>query len=220
MSTKPRKKKSTSVDLIIIVDRSGSMFDIAGDMSGGLNKFIEEQKKVSGQCRVTLADFDTQELRFLHLVEDISKVEPYKLEPRGGTPLFDTISSVFGKFSDVAKPKMDKTICLIITDGEENSSKEVKDKDIIVQLIKDKQEKEGWEVIYLGADHDAFSAGYSMGTSSAAQYNKTKMSVQNMYGTIHNKMSAIRSCSLDSAALNQNDVDAIVSETSVKWDES
>lgn len=212
-------KKTQSVDLIILVDRSGSMANIANDMSGGLNKFIEEQKKVGGRCRVTLADFDSSELRFLHLADEIEEVQPYAMVPRGWTPLFDAIVNTFAKFDEVATPRMDKTICLIITDGEENDSKEVRDKSVVVNLIKNKQEKEGWNIVYLGADHDAFAAGASMHINSAASYNKTSVSVNNMYGTLHKKMSAVRSCSLESVDLDANDAAAIASnDVSVDWD--
>ena len=212
-------KKTQSVDLIILVDRSGSMANIANDMSGGLNKFIEEQKKVGGRCRVTLADFDSEELRFLHLADEIEEVKPYEMAPRGWTPLFDAIVNTFAKFDQVATPRMDKTICLIITDGEENDSKEVHDKQVIVNLIKNKQENEKWDIIYLGADHDAFAAGASMSVKTSASYNKTKTSVNNMYGTLHKKMSAVRSCSLESLDLDANDAAAIASnDVEVDWE--
>lgn len=210
--------KNKSVDLIVLIDRSGSMSNISKDMSGGLNKFIEEQKKLDGVCRVTLADFDSQELRFLNIADDIQKVEPYNLIPRAGTPLFDAITNTFAKYEEYAKDKMDSRICMIITDGEENCSSEVKDPNIIRTFLKNKQEKEGWEIIYLGADHDAFSAAHSMGVASAANYNKTSMSVDNMYGTLHNKMSGVRKGTVRSASLSQDDVDAIVSQDSVKWE--
>ena len=211
-------EKTQSVDLIILVDRSGSMCGIADDMSGGLNRFIEEQKKVGGRCRVTLADFDSQELRFLHVVEDIEKVGAYKMEARDSTPLFDAIFNTFRKFDEVATPRMDKTICLIITDGQENCSKEIRDRNIIVNLLKEKQEKEGWNVVYLGADHDAFAAGTGIGVKSSAQYHKTKMSVDNLYGTMHKKMSAVRACGADSVELDSCDVQAIASnDVAVDW---
>ena len=50
--------KPNSIEIIFVVDRSGSMERIAEDMRGGFNAFIEKQKETPGDCKVTLTQFD------------------------------------------------------------------------------------------------------------------------------------------------------------------
>lgn len=52
--TKPNK-----TEIVVILDRSGSMSDIQKDMEGGFNSFVQEQKKLAEECTVTLVQFDT-----------------------------------------------------------------------------------------------------------------------------------------------------------------
>ena len=55
-------------DIILVVDRSGSMMDIASDMRGGIAEFIKTQKEVSGKddtLRLSVWQFDN-EIEHLH----------------------------------------------------------------------------------------------------------------------------------------------------------
>ena len=57
----------------------------------------------------------------------------------------------------------DYVICVIVTDGIENSSKEFTSKSQIQKLIKNTEEEHHWKFVYLGANQDAFSVGENMG---------------------------------------------------------
>ncbi|HQF04373.1 MAG TPA: VWA domain-containing protein, partial [Phycicoccus sp.] len=46
--------------LYFLLDRSGSMQSIKSDTEGGFAAYIEEQRLGSGECRVTLAQFDDE----------------------------------------------------------------------------------------------------------------------------------------------------------------
>jgi hypothetical protein len=50
--------KKNYTHLVLLIDRSGSMWDIKNDMEGGIKTFLDEQKKVDGECTVTIAQFD------------------------------------------------------------------------------------------------------------------------------------------------------------------
>ena len=45
-------------DITVILDKSGSMESIASDAIGGFNQFLTEQQRQSGECRLTLIEFD------------------------------------------------------------------------------------------------------------------------------------------------------------------
>jgi len=52
--------KAGLCEIVVILDRSGSMAAIQRDMEGGFNSFIAEQKRVPGECLVSLHQFDTE----------------------------------------------------------------------------------------------------------------------------------------------------------------
>ena len=60
-----------------------------------------------------------------------------------------------------AKKKNQKTLITVMTDGQENDSKEYT-REKIFNLIKEK-EKAGWTFAYLGANQDAWEVGQSIG---------------------------------------------------------
>lgn len=211
-----------SADLLVIIDRSGSMYNIAEDMSGGLNKLIEEQKKLAGKCRLTLVQFDSESVDNVYVGADISEYTGYQLSPRNSTPLFDAIVRGTATFDDMVKKngKLDRTVCVIITDGQENASREAKSEDVI-SLLKDKQENEKWDIVYLGADHDVITASQQIGVQNGFSYSKSSGSVNNVYGTLHKKMSDIRvrSASLD---FSEQDIQCMSSDISDEsaWSET
>lgn len=156
------------VDITLIVDRSGSMASCLEDAEGGINTFIKEQKKEKGKAVFSLIQFDA-EYETVHSGIDMKSVPKYTLVPRGRTALFDSI----GKGINDAKDRIndmttepDCVIFVIITDGQENASKEFK-KDQIKKIIED-QTDAGWQFTFLGADQAAFDEAVSMGIAVAS----------------------------------------------------
>merc|ERR1711978_809436 len=60
-------------------------------------------------------------------------------------------------------------ILVILTDGEENSSRLFDQKDT-KKMIDDMTENQNWQVQYLGANQDAFSVAGSIGIGNAVGY--------------------------------------------------
>ena len=50
--------KDNYTEIVVVLDRSGSMNSIWKDAIGGLNSFVEDQKKLKGKCKFTLVAFD------------------------------------------------------------------------------------------------------------------------------------------------------------------
>lgn len=146
-------------ELICILDRSGSMASCRTDMEGGFNTFIEQQKRVPGKCRVQLHQFDT-EFDTVWKRQPLGDVGTYSLEPRGMTALLDAI----GKTLTGLKERPDRNhIVVIVTDGQENSSREF-NRSRIKEMIEERQAK-GWSFVFMGAGIDAFSEAGSVGIS-------------------------------------------------------
>lgn len=145
-------------DLItVVVDRSGSMGAIKDDAEGGLNSFLEEQKKV-GSADLTLAEFDT-EYNLVHDGINIQEFKGYTLEPRSMTALLDAI----GRTAASVKNKQcdGKKIFVVVTDGQENSSQEW-NRERVFNTIEEMKNK-GWEFVFLAADQGAIDDAVSFG---------------------------------------------------------
>jgi hypothetical protein len=69
------------------------------------------------------------------------------------------------------QPKVDKVVTVIMTDGEENSSREWTH-DAVRGLIEQKENEGSWTFVFLGAGLDAWHQGRSYGVQAAnvAQY--------------------------------------------------
>lgn len=141
--------KKKIVEILALMDRSGSMSSIIDEAVNAFNTFIEEQKKINlnDNVFVTLASFDDRyEVVFDRVnINKLPKLTVSMVQPRGMTALNDAI----GKLINGAKYPKRPTVLLIQTDGMENASHEFSTAGIKV-LIERKQ-KDGWDVNFIGA---------------------------------------------------------------------
>lgn len=152
------------MNIIIILDRSGSMASIKSDIEGGFNTFITDQLKTAKKkTRLTLVQFDNNVIETVYERRLLADVPNLVLEPRGMTPLLDAVGSTIAKSRETHSKK---TLVVIITDGEENASHEYT-KATVKTIIEDAR-KEGWEFIYLGANVDAFAEAGQLGIAAFA----------------------------------------------------
>jgi hypothetical protein len=149
------------------------MGPLQDDTIGGFNKFIEEQKLVPGKATVTLTTFSS-DVTTVHDFVDISNVEPLTrstYSPGGSTALWDalattidTVGKTLATMPEAVRPS--KVLVLVITDGQENTSRRYKASD--VRHMVQRQEKEyAWTFTYLGSDIDTFADAGTIGVASA-----------------------------------------------------
>lgn len=162
--------KNNYTKIILVIDRSGSMSNIAKDMEGGLRSFIEDQKNNNtGSCDISLYQFD-HSYDVVYEDVDIKNAPNYNLVPRGSTSLYDavgrTINSVGEKLSKINEnDRPDRVLFVIITDGQNNTSTEFTVSKV-KELINRQSNQYNWTFTYLGSNQDAWSVGSSMGLSS------------------------------------------------------
>lgn len=190
--------KKNYTHITMVVDRSGSMGSIRSDAQGGVNAFIAANKAVDSQCTISLYEFDT----FFDKVYsgDIQEAPEYKLEPRGGTALLDAQMRAINETGKMLKDmpeseRPDKVIFLTVTDGEENSSTELRGTSGAATLKKKVEEqtnKYNWEFAYIGANQDAFEVGSSMGYTSTISYASTGASTKGVYANMTDSVIATR----------------------------
>lgn len=158
------------IEIVAILDRSGSMATIRDDSIGAFNTFIEEQQKESGDANITIVLFDDQYeiLQDRANLTDAVKFTTDNFVPRGWTALYDAIGLTLNKFKALRdEGKVDGAIFSILTDGMENRSTEF-NIDSVKALIQTAEKEYGWSFVYLGANQDAFSVGSSLGFAAAA----------------------------------------------------
>ena len=156
-------------DIVIILDRSGSMNRIREDAIGGFNTFIDEQKKVPSKANISLYTFNTQ---FTSVYENRDLQEAPKLTldtyvPAGATALLDAVGKFINKKGEYLRnlPEEDRSnqiLIAIMTDGQENSSKEFS-KTTIQEMIRLQKEMYNWQFVFVGATIDAFAESGQMG---------------------------------------------------------
>jgi uncharacterized protein with von Willebrand factor type A (vWA) domain len=158
-------------EIAVVLDRSGSMVSTKTDAEGGFNHFIDEQRKVPGRCNVSLMQFDTT-FESVYASRPISDVPKLELLPRGGTALLDAIGKTINELGArlATMPEADrpgKVILLIVTDGEENSSKEFTYAKID-ELIRQQRDAYQWNFIFIGANQDAIATAAKIGIGADA----------------------------------------------------
>ena len=163
------KKKTT--DIIIVLDRSGSMQSIREQTISGFNEFLADQKRNNPGASLTLVQFNHQyELVYeARNVKYAALLNTLTYRPGGMTALLDAIGKTVKltrqrhKKTD-KKERPDKVIFVIITDGYENSSTIFTRKEIFEKIGK-MENKHGWEFVYLGANQDAIREAAHFGIS-------------------------------------------------------
>ena len=170
--------KKNLTEIVFILDKSGSMSGLEADTIGGYNAFLEKQKKVEGEAYVSTVLF-SDDSAVIHDRVPIARVEPLNDQQYfvgGCTALLDAVGGAIHHIGNVHKyareeDRPEKTIFVITTDGQENSS-HVYNYEKIKKLIERQQEKYGWEFIFLGANMDAISEAGRLGISAdrAVQY--------------------------------------------------
>ena len=159
---------SNITELVFIIDKSGSMAGLESDTIGGINATLTENRKVKGECNVSLLQFNQDCEVTLDRVP-IEKVKPLTNQDYrvgGCTALLDAVGGAIKYHHKVQTIlpdgfRADHLIFVIITDGLENASTRF-DYPQVKQLIEAKKE-EGWEFIFLGANIDVASEAARLG---------------------------------------------------------
>ncbi len=188
------------VQIICILDRSGSMSALADDTIGGYNSFLEKQKKEEGTAEVTTVLFDDKYEKIVNAV-DIRKVPEMTSKEyyaRGMTALLDavgrTVMDVNGRMEkEGICPAKRRVLFMIMTDGKENDSKEY-DKAAVKALIQETTEKYHWNYVFMGANIDSVEEASSIGISAghAVNYTHDKAGIRESFSRMEAAASEVR----------------------------
>ena len=165
----------------VILDKSGSMNSKVQDVIGGFNLYISElAKEQAVEYGFTLTLFDTAVAMKYNSVPlaQVAKLDESSYRPSGNTALLDAIGNTV---QTVNSAGFDKIITVIMTDGEENSSREWTLQGIR-ELVRSKESVGNWTFVFLGANLDAFTQGTNLGM---ATLNSVRYDASNYLGVYH-----------------------------------
>ncbi len=154
-----------------LLDRSGSMEDCKRATETGFDELIAKQRSEPGDAIVTLSMFDDV-YEGVYANVPVANVGPLNLVPRNMTAMLDAIGRFITEVGEhlaglSEEERPGTVICLIMTDGMENASKEWS-WDAVNALITQQREQYDWKFIFLGANIDAVEVGGRIGVPQAS----------------------------------------------------
>ncbi|BCA56429.1 hypothetical protein W02_35690 [Nitrospira sp. KM1] len=176
----------------LILDETGSMQSCKGAAIAGFNQYLAKLRQEPANTRVTLTLFNSGKTEIRYQGADPSAVSDLDVEtyrPCDTTPLYDAIGRTLTAERPAA-PAETKKLCVILTDGLENASKEYRHKQVF-DMIKD-FEQQGWTFLYLGADHDVWVAGESLGIAGDNTVSFCRRQVDGTFNRLSERIAAFR----------------------------
>ena len=174
--------KTRHLEIVFIIDESGSMQGSNSDVIGGFNNFIERQKIDNpGKITVSLYKFNNQVARVIsnQPATKVRNLTNNDYSPSGFTALFDAIGQAINEtdkhlssLPEIDRP--DKVMVVIITDGKENASKEFS-ATAIKWTISTHEELLHWSFIFMGNGLENFQDADSIGIKYRANAPRCKM---------------------------------------------
>jgi hypothetical protein len=195
-------------DVTIVLDRSGSMMSVVSDTVGGFKTFVDEQKKASGEVRISLVQFDDVYERVFEnkLLSDVPTLD---FKPRNWTALYDaigkTINDVGARLATMQEDdRPGKVLIIIITDGQENASKDFNGARI-AEMIKHQRERYKWEFVFIGANQDAALSAKALNIGNFSNYSHTSVGTEKLFRSLGASVSCYASnagATMDCMGLN------------------
>ena len=161
--------KKNLTELVMILDRSGSMGGLESDTIGGYNSMLKKQRETAGEVLVSTVLFDDRsEVLYDRIpLRKMPRMTEEDYYVRGCTALLDAVGGAIHHIGNVHKyakeeDRPEKTIFVITTDGMENASR-MYTYDRVKKMIERQKKKYGWEFLFLGANMDAVGTAARFG---------------------------------------------------------
>ena len=188
--------KRKELDIVFILDKSGSMSGSEKDTIGGYNSFLAKERNKNTNSLVTTVLFDNnyEKLYDRTNISNVKKLTEKEYYVGGCTALYDAIGRTI---TDLDRKHPEKVLFVITTDGLENASREYNKKNI-KKLI---ETHKNYEFIFLGAGIDSYSEGESIGIrkENISNFSKSKTGIRNMFNAVGRASEMMCEDSLDSS---------------------
>lgn len=204
--------KKDLIELVFVLDGSGSMWALTDDTINNYNKLLEERRK-EGNCIVSTIVFNDHR-KVIHNRISIDKVKNITTEDYiagGTTALYDAVGATIDEIGRALnntpeEERPEKVMFVIITDGEENASVEYSQKDVL-ERIRHQKEKYSWDFSFIGANIDAKKAANDIGISleDAFSYSNNSIGTQSVYKSLDTAIHGYRETkTINKTYLNNN----------------
>ena len=173
---------------LIILDESGSMNSVKKATIQGFNETVQtikgiEKKYPEQEHFISLITFNGIAQKLLHFIDPANKlneIDEKRYNPDASTPLFDAMGFGINKLKQVLENRKDYNVLVtILTDGEENASREYSGK-AIKELIEDLKLK-NWTFTYIGTDHDVEGFAKAISIENTLFYKKSDAGMRDMF---------------------------------------
>lgn len=167
------KKK---VEVVFIVDKSGSVEGTEDKVSKGIDKIIAYQKNKGRNPLITTVLFN-ENIKVVNNRVSLEKVESLNYEADGGTALYDALVYQLNKTKlnqSLEGNRIEHTIVAICTDGMDNRSRNTR---LDARKMIEERTAAGWEFLFLGTNFDVLDEAARLGinTRYAVEYNVEKL---------------------------------------------
>lgn len=186
-------EKKHQVHNLIILDESGSMSSIKNTIIQGFNELVQTIKGIEKQFPeqehfVSFVSFNSLGQKLLHFIDPASKLEQIddkSYNPDAMTPLFDAMGFSINKLKQSLQGQTDYNVLVtVLTDGEENDSKEFSGNDIKKLVEELKQNR--WTFTYIGTDHDVEKIAISLSINNTMVFEKNEADIKKMFAREQN----------------------------------
>ena len=186
-------EKKHQVHNLIILDESGSMSSIKNTIIQGFNELVQTIKGIEKQFPeqehfVSFVSFNSLGQKLLHFIDPASKLEQIddkSYNPDAMTPLFDAMGFSVNKLKQSLQGQTDYNVLVtVLTDGEENDSKEFSGNDIKKLVEELKQNR--WTFTYIGTDHDVEKIAISLSINNTMVFEKNEADIKKMFAREQN----------------------------------
>jgi len=181
--------KKHQVHNLIILDESGSMNSIKKTILNGFNELINSVKSIEKEFPeqehyISIISFHSKnENNVIHFTTPVSKIEIIdnkNYNPESSTPLFDAMGFSILKLKNFLSDKNNYSVLVtILTDGEENASKEYSLTSI--KRIIEELKSENWTFTYIGTDHDIDKTTMDLNINNKIRFDKNGRGIKNMF---------------------------------------
>jgi Mg-chelatase subunit ChlD len=173
---------------LIILDESGSMGSIKRDIIRGFNEVVQTIQSVAKEFpdqehRISLFTFNSKGTKLLldnESVDLLTKIDDTLYRPDESTPLYDAMGIAINHQRNLIQSVDNPHVLVtILTDGEENASKEFEGAQIkaMVEELKEKQ----WTFTYIGANHDVNVFAERLSISNSLAFAADEEGVKEMF---------------------------------------